>query len=394
MPSKWADRHTHSQVHLGGPEQVRPEDIAYQHQLLQERNPYAGRAQLSSLVLTDASTPIERTQNRYSSMRAAQSNIQITDKLPPGAGLKPPNGYFYNAHGNLQSLPLHAAVAARSQITPALFGGPADEAGKYIEHKHGTRAHVESRAQESLVDAIVFGRQGNPECRLAQGTAQEAGRRHIEGRPSRISEALYWPGYESRYSEELATVPEAHAQITEDNVQPSISGHRHMQVQPEVIMNEPSRMLSMAPERRLQSVTALKVSPLSLYQLPQGQAVAQVPTIAGQRHNPIGGQDNQLFYDQEARKWVTRDGIPASHDPILKYAPGSGALQHRDVGVAQHNGLRHPKLWMTTSASSYVQPAAPPPLAYVAESGGPQIRMSRNFTSAFPPPAPSTGFVF
>jgi len=156
-PTHVNDRHTYSQIALGGPDQITRADILMAQQAARLRNPHAGRSQLSSLQLTDE-PPAPKPLPLPPRARAARSSIEITDQLPANAARRPPEGFFYNEHGNLQAKPAYGPRP--TQISNALFGGPADSVPYADEQKHTGRAQIpDARAQRQHVDALVFGAQ-------------------------------------------------------------------------------------------------------------------------------------------------------------------------------------------------------------------------------------------
>jgi len=188
-PGRVSDKHTYSQFQLGGPDEVTRADIVQAQQAARMRNPHAGRNQLSSLVMSDE--PVEnRPTPRGNPARAARSSIEITDRLPPDAARQPPEGFFYNAHGNLQAHRAHGPKP--SQISNALFGGQQDSPGMYAEPSQLGRAHVDARAQKTRVDALVFNSHHGGPVAESELESKPEGRRHILGRSSHIASEMRW----------------------------------------------------------------------------------------------------------------------------------------------------------------------------------------------------------
>ena len=178
-PTHVNDRHTYSQIALGGPDQITRTDILMAQQAARLRNPHAGRSQLSSLQLTDE-PPAPKPLPLPPRARAARSSIEITDQLPANAARRPPEGFFYNEHGNLQAKPAYGPRP--TQISNALFGGPADSVPYADEQKHTGRAQIlDARAQRQHVDALVFGAQRAGPAHDIDLAPPHEGRRHVLG---------------------------------------------------------------------------------------------------------------------------------------------------------------------------------------------------------------------
>ena len=421
----WAKKHTASDVHIGGPEQVRPEEIAFLSQLQRARNPYAGRSQQSQVVLTDEpSQAIQMPAVRNADARARHSVVSsmMTDQMPEGAGCKPPPGFFYNGHGNLQALPAHAAAAAHSNISPVLFGAAAaaDGSGHDKGAQVGGKARVSGQGHGSLVDAIVFSGSGDPsqEERLAS-LQPRPGRRYVKTSPSRMAEALEWQGAEQSESMSGDAVTKANgahhahhgpSQHVNDAGVP-ISRPLPSQIPPPAYHQDWQRR---APADVLDYAAVAaplpRAMPISLYQPPRGGHAGEPPKLdAGAG---LAAPPQPLLYDAEQRRWVTRDGHPVSRDPILRggggpatqmqskmmHVPSGGSMAPSDglpkvpsggVGVP----MRHPKLWFqSTAQSAYLAPEPMPsagPGAMALEVKG---RIPRQFTEGFAPPRPGGGF--
>ena len=189
-PTHVNDRHTYSQIALGGPDQITRADILMAQQAARLRNPHAGRSQLSSLQLTDE-PPAPKPLPLPPRARAARSSIEITDQLPANAARRPPEGFFYNEHGNLQAKPAYGPRP--TQISNALFGGPADSVPYADEQKHTGRAQIpDARAQRQHVDALVFGAQRAGPAHDIDLAPPHEGRRHVIGRSSHVGAELRW----------------------------------------------------------------------------------------------------------------------------------------------------------------------------------------------------------
>ncbi|KOO53867.1 hypothetical protein Ctob_012793 [Chrysochromulina tobinii] len=337
-PTHVNDRHTYSQIALGGPDQITRADILMAQQAARLRNPHAGRSQLSSLQLTDE-PPAPKPLPLPPRARAARSSIEITDQLPANAARRPPEGFFYNEHGNLQAKPAYGPRP--TQISNALFGGPADSVPYADEQKHTGRAQIpDARAQRQHVDALVFGAQRAGPAHDIDLAPPHEGRRHVIGRSSHVGAELRW----EEEAEHERFVPSA----------------------PELV--DYSR--AAAPPR---------LSPVSQYQLP-----TQIPSANAAPPAAVSG--GPLVYDPVQRRWVTRDGgVPSARDPILRGGPSGGPPTQYDAptAAAPSGGMRHPKLWLSTAMAEYTKQNSqlPPDLA-------PRRDANRNqsFTKAFAPP--------
>ena len=198
---------------FGGPEQVSPEEIAYEQYVAAQRHRHAGRSQASNVILTDEVRWPSGPPPKAHGGKATQSvmHSMLTDQLPVGVGAAPPRGYFFNANGQLQQLPSHAATAARSNMSNALFGGQL-EANEVSRPAPG-KAQVPGRAQRTIVDALIFGHQHGDQAQAEEVIADAAGGRHgkrvIAARPSVIGEAMRW--------EEERLVPSAYQPRQQDD---------------------------------------------------------------------------------------------------------------------------------------------------------------------------------
>ena len=195
LANKFSDA-MQSHFAFGGPEQVSPEEIAYEQYVAAQRHRHAGRSQASNVILTDEVRWPSGPPPKAHGGKATQSvmHSMLTDQLPVGVGAAPPRGYFFNANGQLQQLPSHAATAARSNMSNALFGGQL-EANEVSRPAPG-KAQVPGRAQRTIVDALIFGHQHGDQAQAEEVIADAAGGRHgkrvIAARPSVIGEAMRW----------------------------------------------------------------------------------------------------------------------------------------------------------------------------------------------------------
>ena len=211
-PEKWGSR-KRSQIVIGGPDEVSTAEIAMQRQELQQRNPYAGRANSSSVILTDevrwhAINPVSGAPQDMQPVqhggkpRAAQSHIGglLTDEMPQEAGRRPPTGFYYNANGKLQAMP-SARPVMEDHLNPNYFGALESEPLQPFPSGVG-RAHVEGgSAQRTLADAVIFGRQNGSQAR-AEANLNAATDRPDRRRPGpaevqfgdRVGEHLAWLG--------------------------------------------------------------------------------------------------------------------------------------------------------------------------------------------------------
>ena len=447
---------------MGGPEQVSHAEIVYEQQMAAARHKHAGRGQVSSVVLTDEvlwpAAPTGRAHGGKSTQSDAVQQL-LTDQLPKGVGAPPPAGYFVNANGQLQPIRAHASTAARSQITPTLFGAsnaaadaaapPEAGAGQGKAQVHG------AGAQRSIVDALVFGHQhgsrAHAEASLAAAAPPPEGKRRIEGRPSAMGDALRWQSEGHGEEGFGGAAPSAHAMGMG-------GGHQAYEYVPPLekpfaIPADPPPMAmhpppSEAPHRRRDHgahhhhhhhppQTQLPAAPdptrathlgvgvnMGLGQLggqyggahggaalpPRGGAAAYAERGGlGVRPPPHPSEPSagQLLYDQEQRRWVSRDGVPARYDPLLKGMAAAVPSAPQPVGSAVGapplrygggggggGGLRHPKLWMTTAQKEYgVAPMSQmPPLSSNAQQPQPAHARGSAFTRAFAPPVPGGGF--
>jgi len=408
LPSRYAEKHTYSQISLGGPDQVRPEDIRREAILVQAKNPYAGRSQASSISFAqnEELAPPQAGGRVHRGGRAAQSTIELTDRMPDGAGRLPPPGFFFNAHGNLQAEPAHAKIAARSHISNAIFGGAPDAGGPppdAQEHIKG-RARVDSaKAGGSIVDAIVFGHQRGSAtdaaaCLAAKAAAEPRdGRKHVRGRDSLITDSLMWDHAEAvQPPMQLLAPGEPYWAQAQYPAQP-LADQQHrvasFDFQPRSFQPPPSFDDPPHAVDYTRAGGVPRTSTIPTYELPASQVPGSVsrldPTGGG------GGQGAPLLYDQEQRRWVSRDGIPTKHDPILRSGHGHGHVQDAPRGPSGGGGgggFRHPKLWLSTAQAAYPQPTIPPPGAAMGMDD--RGRLSSQFTRNFAPPAPGGGFVF
>ena len=155
-----------------------PAEIAKHIDELQQKNPYAGRANASTVgdFLTDevrwqprhpvtGAPQTTAFRGKQNLPRAAQTRIGglLTDEMPEGAGQAPPAGFYYNMNGQLQHSPSHPAM--EDHMIPSYFG--ALDASEQPEPPPNVgRAHFEgSSAQRTLADALIFGRQNGSQAK-------------------------------------------------------------------------------------------------------------------------------------------------------------------------------------------------------------------------------------
>jgi hypothetical protein len=192
-PSRYSEERVRSHVAFGGPEQISAAQIEAEIVAAARRKPFAYQAAGDQVVLTDEVLWPTRPDQRRPDQRptAARSSMEdiLTDEMPKGTGMRPANGYFYNANGLQQQLPPHARTAARSHISATMFGGAPTE-GEAAEAAPAGRARVaDSAAQRSVIDGIVYGRRRD----AYELGSPVHGRRHVRGGESHMDEALAWP---------------------------------------------------------------------------------------------------------------------------------------------------------------------------------------------------------
>jgi hypothetical protein len=393
LAKKYSEKHTESHFVLGGPEQVSATDIQREGLVAAARHRHAGRTQLSSVVLTDEVRWPAAPSNRAHGGKATCSSVELTDQQPQREMPASQQGRA------------HVTGHAQPPLSPVYFGGAVtNEEAPQPKHGHGRAQVPSSRAQRSLVDAIVFGHQrgsyADAEASLAAAAHRE-GRRHLGGHASHMTEALSWHDddnagggaggkderpraaaapYDRRYDAPYEAVHHERAQFgTGQEVPPA------RQVIPVRVPHNIASTAVPAPH--------LLPAHVSDKQNNQGANRAHAPP-AVPAMDPVAGQ---LLYDQEKRQWVTRDGVPARFDPLLRGGavvrqPGPPPL--RFAPQAAVGGLRHPKLWMTTAQKAYGE--APMPQLPSVEERLPRQQPHRArgsaFTNAFAPPAPGGGF--
>ena len=437
-PTHVNDRHTYSQIALGGPDQITRADILMAQQAARLRNPHAGRSQLSSLQLTDE-PPAPKPLPLPPRARAARSSIEITDQLPANAARRPPEGFFYNEHGNLQAKPAYGPRP--TQISNALFGGPADSVPYADEQKHTGRAQIpDARAQRQHVDALVFGAQRAGPAHDIDLAPPHEGRRHVIGRSSHVGAELRWEE-EAEHERFVPSAPGAPPaggwamdafpaprsaaaahELFRPLIDPSQPPYQYQQQQQQYYSPPqqqyapppppPKQYYSPPPPQQQQyappppaqqqyyappppprhapkaptelvdysrAAAPPRLSPVSQYQLPTQNPSANAAPPAAVSGGP-------LVYDPVQRRWVTRDGgVPSARDPILRGGPSGGPPTQYDAptAAAPSGGMRHPKLWLSTAMAEYTKQNSqlPPDLA-------PRRDANRNqsFTKAFAPP--------
>ena len=158
-----------SQIVIAGPDEVSNDEIAWRRRMHEERNPYAGKANNSSLILTDevlwqprhpvSGAPVKNTHGSRALPRAAKTSVQLTDEMPQGAGQRPPAGYYYNSNYELQPLPSHVSKATEDNIIPTFFGAPDVQAPPPAANGGRALAEGKSSAQRTVADAVMYGRQ-------------------------------------------------------------------------------------------------------------------------------------------------------------------------------------------------------------------------------------------
>ena len=389
-PNRQYDDPKRSHIVMGGPEQVSHAEIVYEQQMAAARHKHAGRGQVSSVVLTDEvlwpAAPTGRAHGGKSTQSDAVQQL-LTDQLPKGVGAPPPAGYFVNANGQLQPIRAHASTAARSQITPTLFGAsnaaadaaapPEAGAGQGKAQVHG------AGAQRSIVDALVFGHQhgsrAHAEASLAAAAPPPEGKRRIEGRPSAMGDALRWqseghgeegfggaaPSARMRWGwvagiRRTSTCRHSRSRLpsrptrrrwpcTRRRRRPphrrrDHGAHHHHHHHP------PPTQLPAAPDPTRATHLGVGVN-MGLGQLggqyggahggaalpPRGGAAAYAERGGlGVRPPPHPSEPSagQLLYDQEQRRWVSRDGVPARYDPLLKGMAAAVPSAPQPVGSA------------------------------------------------------------
>lgn len=335
-----------SQVIFGDASQVSANEIREEAIMARNRNQYAGRTNHSNVVLTD--------EVRWGhQMRQRQPGLLLTDQLPPGAGQAPPQGYFMNANGQLQEKSVHAAAAARSQITNSLFGGH-EAGGPPLDEYKGRARVAQTNAQHTSLDAIVFGhQQGSVEAgnqRLLDIGGQYGGRRKLTGPESHIMDEMAWndptPSRDS-ISEPVRSRAQQRFDANGDGVL-DYGEFRHpvRSVDPYARMADNS-----IPEDHY--APAPPLPPLPRYGAPAPPPQLADYTQASQHQQRGGGPPaGQLLYDAEQRQWVTREGQPARFDPLLR---GGAVVQQPSappLRFAPSGGNRNPKSWLKTTSQA------------------------------------------
>ena len=155
----YGEERARSNVVLAGPEQVRREDILSEQMAAQQRKPYAGRTNHSEVVLTDEVRWERQPQQRHRSDVGQQNQLSLCQDLPVHAGQRPPEGCYYDDHGNLKVMPSYAAQRAHTNITMSMFGGADGSAAPPVVPAAPGRGRVASNAaQNTVLDAIMYGR--------------------------------------------------------------------------------------------------------------------------------------------------------------------------------------------------------------------------------------------